>query len=323
MEMMDSTSSKTFILHIYRPAEIEVYDKIHPGVVLVCRHIRIVNNVGHINSSRQNRSVYLTSTGFTCVQLVESEYVSHHVEDVVKWSASCSLEYTMAGYFSYPPLPRSLTELQSYYKDLQITTSDDIRTEIDKLCYKEHKRLFVQCKLVYILYFPAFITSRMEARQDSKKYQEMVVNEHLYHYNEEQIGDKVNPPFIYRYNREHIQNLLEFPSLFSRDAVVSDLETAHGCNGYFLLYWSGLNTKVLIPTIWTNSDILKPEDKLENLMCSSIKSLTGSQILTEREITQIITSAKECESHRFLLVLDIYKADWKQTEIVLNAAYKI
>lgn len=46
--------------------------------------------------------------------------MSHHVEDVVAWATSRTLDYTMGGYYSYPPLPTSLSELRSYYEGLQV-----------------------------------------------------------------------------------------------------------------------------------------------------------------------------------------------------------
>jgi hypothetical protein len=46
--------------------------------------------------------------------------VSHHVEDVVAWATFRTLDYTMGGYYSYPPLPTSLSKLRSYYEGLQV-----------------------------------------------------------------------------------------------------------------------------------------------------------------------------------------------------------
>jgi hypothetical protein len=46
-----------------------------------------------------------------------------------------------------------------------------------------------------------------------------------------------------------------------------------------------------------------------------------NQALSQEEIIQILASSNECDSHRFLVVLDVFKSKEKQTEIVLNTAY--
>lgn len=38
-----------------------------PGKVLICRHMRIVSNMSHTHASKDNRNMYLTSTGSTHV----------------------------------------------------------------------------------------------------------------------------------------------------------------------------------------------------------------------------------------------------------------
>jgi hypothetical protein len=99
------------------------------------------------------------------------------------------------------------------------------------------------------------------------------------------------------------------------------IDLADGCSGCFIIFWSGLNTKVLIPTIWMYNDVVTQENRLKNMLNHSCKSLQRNQALSQEEITQILASSNECESRRFVVVLDVFKSMEKQTEIVLNTAY--
>ena len=99
------------------------------------------------------------------------------------------------------------------------------------------------------------------------------------------------------------------------------IDLADGWSGCFIIFWSGLNTKVLIPTIWMYNDVVTQENRLKNMLNHSCKSLQRNQALSQEEITQILASSNECDSHRFLVVLDVFKSKEKQTEIVLNTAY--
>ena len=69
------------------------------------------------------------------------------------------------------------------------------------------------------------------------------------------------------------------------------------------------------------NDVITQEDTLKNMLNHSCKSLQRNQAFSQEEITHILSSSTECNNHRFLVVLDVFKSQEKQTEIVLNAAY--
>ena len=126
---------------------------------------------------------------------------------------------------------------------------------------------------------------------------------------------------------------------------------------YFVIYWSGLNHKVLLPTVWwcpLNQDRSDPLLEKDNAKHKPVETLTGSQIptittsmftrpeesdivklfrrsveslsadykISKNQVNKVLKSAMNCH-HQFLLVLDVYKMHWKKTEIVLNMAYKL
>lgn len=69
------------------------------------------------------------------------------------------------------------------------------------------------------------------------------------------------------------------------------------------------------------SDVITQENRLKNMLNHSCKSLQRNQALSQEEITHILSSSKECDGHRFLVILDVFRSQEKQTEIVLNTAY--
>ncbi|XP_063426113.1 RPA-related protein RADX-like [Mytilus trossulus] len=348
LELKDQSSQKTCKVLIYRPAEINIYKDVMPGKVLICRHMRIVSNMSHIHASKDNRNMYLTSTGSSHIEIVTGDCAQPHVNDVLTWSQSYKEELTMAGYYSYPPIPTTLAELKNYYEDLkittseelrlelgrlsyrehkrlflfidnnkiEITTSEELRLELGKLSYREHKRLFIQGQMIAVKYQTKSL-SRTRKKEDCSM--EVIVNDPLYHQFEQELSSSViAPPFSYKFDTEMIANLLQFPSVLNRAVDSSELEVSDDSKGCFMIYWSGLNSKILIPTMWMCGPV---STDLTTLL--HIRNHTFKHTRNNKDIMEILQSAKQCNGQKFLLVIDAYKPTYNITEIVLNTAYKL
>ncbi|XP_021347288.1 uncharacterized protein CXorf57-like isoform X2 [Mizuhopecten yessoensis] len=157
LHLKDASSKKTFIVQMFRAAESLIGPEVRPGVVLVCRHMRVINNTSYLTESTCHRQVYLTSTINTQLSIKGSEERHSRQESaitrVLAWSQSREgtreVELSMVeGYFSYPCLPIGLAALQDMYTDLKIVPSDDWKRELIGLSYRQHKRLFVQAVMV-------------------------------------------------------------------------------------------------------------------------------------------------------------------------------
>ncbi|XP_052106665.1 uncharacterized protein LOC127739120 isoform X2 [Mytilus californianus] len=278
--------------------------------------MRIVSNISYIHASKDDRNMYLTSTGSTYIEIVTGNCVLSHVNDVVTWSQSYNEDYTMGGYYSYPPIPTTLADMKNYSEDLKITTSEELRLELGKLSYREHKRLFIQGQMIAVKYQTKSL-SRTKKKEDSRM--EVIVNEDLYHHFKQEISSTVIiPPFSYKFDRDLISSLLQFPSVFNRAVDSSDLEESDESKGCFMIYWSGLNSKILIPTMWMCGTA---STDLTTLLHYS--NHTFKQTRNNYEVMEIIQSAKQCRGQKFLLVIDAYKPNCNSTEIVLNTAYKL
>lgn len=85
-----------------------------------------------------------------------------------------------------------------------------------------------------------------------------------------------------------------------------------------MIYWSGLNSKILIPTMWMCGTV---STDLTTLLHNSNHMFKHTR--NNKDIMEILQSAKQCNGQKFLLVIDAYKPTYNITEIVLNTAYKL
>ncbi|XP_033735502.1 RPA-related protein RADX-like [Pecten maximus] len=155
LHLRDASSKKSFIVEMFRAAESLIGPQVKPGVVLVCRHMRVINNTSYLTGSTCQRQVYVTSTINTqlSLQVCSDNRPEPAVTDILSWSQSREgkqeVEHSMVeGYFSYPCLPQGLAAFQDMYSDLKIVPSDDWKRELTALTYRQHKRLFVQAVMV-------------------------------------------------------------------------------------------------------------------------------------------------------------------------------
>ena len=94
---------------------------------------------------------------------------------------------------------------------------------------------------------------------------------------------------------------------------------------YFTVLWIGLNTQILLQTILLCPHRLQPNtqflDILSGTGVDSSSLVSNSEYrVSEGDLKTVIESARHCANKRFLLVLDCYKGDSEEIEIILNRA---
>ncbi|XP_060070528.1 RPA-related protein RADX-like [Ylistrum balloti] len=180
LHLRDASSEKTIIIEMFRAAESVIAPQVKPGVVLVCRHMKVINNTSYLTRSTSQRQVYITSTINTQLSVrVNGEKnlrPGSAISDVLVWSQSHEgkqeVEHSMLkGYFSYPCVPVQLTALQDMYTDLKIISSDDWKRELTALAYRQHKCLFVQAVMVSakLIHSPKHVTPKTSSRKRRRK----------------------------------------------------------------------------------------------------------------------------------------------------------
>ncbi|XP_077995924.1 RPA-related protein RADX-like [Glandiceps talaboti] len=116
--------------------------------------MKVINQVG--DNSRSQRHVYLTSTNKSRL------YSNNHVHNAYKdefiigvlqsWSNSEAIRRLLdvsiiGGYYGYPPLTSSLEEFQTQFSAdgvFKLLPMEGLKSELDHLQYREHKRVVIQ-----------------------------------------------------------------------------------------------------------------------------------------------------------------------------------
>lgn len=99
---------------------------------------------------------------------------------------------------------------------------------------------------------------------------------------------------------------------------------------YFILTWTGLNTRVLLNTIWRPCEDARGTDargnSLSNLLCEERHTLhwLSRPPHLSADLPAILHTAAECRRRRYLLVVDCYRHSHDNSqEVVLSQAYVV
>ena len=97
---------------------------------------------------------------------------------------------------------------------------------------------------------------------------------------------------------------------------------------YFTVVWVGLNTRILLHTILLCPHTVTPDTQFLDIL--SGRGLGPSSLVTDTHcnisepgLSSVTKSVRQCAGKRFLLVLDCYRGNAEQTEIVLHRAVPV
>ncbi|XP_071081025.1 RPA-related protein RADX-like [Haliotis cracherodii] len=332
VHIRDHTHNKPFILQMYRGQD-AVFDSLKPHQVVMCRHVRVRHNLASLHHSRQHRHIYVTTTALS--QCVTSQHALS--PSVRAWMINLSrrlndmdLDMSVGGYFSYPPLPHSLAELKSLHPNIMITPCSAWRETLERCSYMQHIRLYVQAKLAAVKFHGLETTM---AQGKSKKKQkgnplETVVNADT-HQNIDRfdsVGDhEVSNSHLcpVDYHRGDKLTWINLPATDQPKPEVGGPRFQES-EEMFVTTWQGLNTRVLLHSLRDVSCVNFPKrtdfaDFLEGKYDTET-SQEGSEV-SVLTVRQLLHTAENCHSQRFLVVLDLYRDSDTHVEVVLNRAY--
>uniref|UniRef100_A0A8C4N8A0 RPA1 related single stranded DNA binding protein n=1 Tax=Eptatretus burgeri TaxID=7764 RepID=A0A8C4N8A0_EPTBU len=143
----DGSSNEPFILQIFSTSQPDVHACLRPMTILVCTQMRIARShhggsciAPYLTTSNESQ-VFVSGmsfqTGFTSL-LFPKEIIT---------------ECRVGGYYSYPPLPPTLSEFEIVHPaGLVLTSTKVLRDILASLQYREQRRLVVQATIAAVLY---------------------------------------------------------------------------------------------------------------------------------------------------------------------------
>ncbi|XP_067903243.1 RPA-related protein RADX [Heterodontus francisci] len=158
---VDGSTEQPFILELFATSQPETFQQIHPMTYLVCTQMRVVRefrpggtitNVPYLTTSNESQisiSGHHKGQPYTQNPKVQGfiQWIKgQHEKDVMKRSV-------IGGYYSFPPAPNLF---QDYCKSLDaeslLTSTCQLKKEIDGLHYREHLRIILQGIIAAVRY---------------------------------------------------------------------------------------------------------------------------------------------------------------------------
>ncbi|KAM3910631.1 RPA-related protein RADX [Leptodactylus fuscus] len=151
VQMIDGTSDQPFLLEIFATSQPEIFENICPMSYLVCSQMRVIHEYpGDISCK-----AYLTTTNESQVFITGHHkgqpYISDEkVKNYIKWTktqneAEIKRKTSIGGYNPYPLIPSTFAKFCNDRKAEEIlTTIWELKAQIERLHYREHKRVAVQ-----------------------------------------------------------------------------------------------------------------------------------------------------------------------------------
>ncbi|XP_075040368.1 RPA-related protein RADX [Mixophyes fleayi] len=151
VHIVDGTADQPFLLEIFATSQPDMFENIHPMSYLVCTQMRVVREYPEDTAynaylTTSNESQVYTS-GYHKGKLYTSD---EKVRDFINWmrtqnEADVKRKVTIGGYHLYPQPPATFAK---YCNDIKVekmlTTIGELKTIIEQLHYREHRRVAVQ-----------------------------------------------------------------------------------------------------------------------------------------------------------------------------------
>uniref|UniRef100_A0A8C8D1K7 RPA1 related single stranded DNA binding protein n=1 Tax=Oncorhynchus tshawytscha TaxID=74940 RepID=A0A8C8D1K7_ONCTS len=152
---VDGTSNIPFILEIFASSQPEIFNGLYPMTYLVCTQMR--------KCQEQDSLPYLTSSCetqiFTTGYHKGQPYVSDpRVKSFIQWTKtlkdSVMLKKTaVGGHYCFPHAPIIFTQsVADGSAQVPLVAANDLKSEMEGLHYREHKRLAIQGQIMAVYY---------------------------------------------------------------------------------------------------------------------------------------------------------------------------
>ncbi|PVD25995.1 hypothetical protein C0Q70_13663 [Pomacea canaliculata] len=133
--IQDYSSSCPTVIELFRGTQKQLFEEnLIPGMLMVCRNVRVVHGLDHLQTSHQCRFVFVTSTNDTQIYVHNTEVARDYpfgqdttLQAILIWAQDADCEIIpdrrlQQIFFSYPPLPVSLQTLSEQKNKLESMT---------------------------------------------------------------------------------------------------------------------------------------------------------------------------------------------------------
>ncbi|ESO91966.1 hypothetical protein LOTGIDRAFT_233266 [Lottia gigantea] len=349
VHVVDHTSYKPIMIQLYRPNQYSLFDNLKAGDILICRHLRVIQDLQLLTNSKQKRHLYLSSVAETQISVFQANTITDNLPDAlsdqpivnqfIKWYRTNQskelLHCKYGGYFTYPPLPDNLDDFKTQHSDYEITNSTMWKFTKDSLVYRQHTRLYVQAVLVQIQFIcNKLATVSHDSLQDSENNisQHKVVKDVIVNNNWNDTKEQYQHIGIDQNNQDHVFSVTSTDLPVSQVSLPSNSPSHQNTDpanvamtiqkqDYFKITWMGLNSKIDITSVKICKELDDPSD-FSDVLTKQCDIGVSEDIVDISAIDSVLNSARLLTDQRYLVVLDLYKHK-DSVEIILNTAYPL
>ncbi|XP_014052278.1 RPA-related protein RADX isoform X3 [Salmo salar] len=170
---VDGTSNIPFILEIFASSQPEIFNGIYPMTYLVCTQMRKCQEPDSLPYLTSSCETQIFTTGYHKGQ----PYVSDpRVKSFIQWTKtlkdSVMLKKTaVGGHYCFPHAPLIFTQsVADGSAQVPLVAANDLKSELEGLHYREHKRLAIQGQVMAVQY----VTLPEETLSDQQMVQSVV-----------------------------------------------------------------------------------------------------------------------------------------------------
>ncbi|KAK7103418.1 RPA-related protein RADX-like [Littorina saxatilis] len=314
IQIRDHTSDRPIVIKLYRGVEKEKFEEaIDTGQFFVGRNMRVVHNLDQMQTSRQTRHVYLTSSRDTQIYVHEPDEdvdypfaVTTTLRAAQQFANSTGLHLGTEGVldqmlFSFPPQPTSFDSFTAAHQNLELTPSDGWESFVEKLSYRETTHIVVQARLVSASFHAGHESHRKSKRQLRSQKQQHVSSTSSVSGEDGAVHLGYHP---------------------SSPVPGINLEE----DNFLTLEWRGLNADVILNTVkLCNLRTCPANLTLQSLLSGSYDAAPGERCADLRAdvMDRLVVSRNVQSLPRYVILLDVYCVDGETALLGINRAFPV
>ncbi|CAL1547462.1 unnamed protein product [Lymnaea stagnalis] len=330
IHLKDKSLHAPTVVLIYEGYQSECFFNISPGQHLLCRHMLTNHGLSTLQSSRQQRYTWLTTTSNSRIYTVRpSDYdqLPKPLDTVVRNAFTEYRKdefvnlYMEGGFFTYPPLPctmEAFIKAVPKYRD-QITESGQLLQKFNRMNWRQCHQLVVEAAFLSLNYV------------DLNKQKKSVINySHYLCIPYVRINDTSCTKFYFPRTQESEKNEL---GSIDRDCISqlwSKQKTGNRSRPKcaVVFKWHILNEPITLNTIkpiglCAESCITECKELISGIHDSDLGLLHAAKFdLNQEEVTAINHSSVKLVQSKFTLLLDVYTDAGNGQLIVLKRGFE-